>query len=62
MFGLIARAVVAEIARASEKGSRVLHFSVQSDHVHLLCEADDGVSPVDARESPCGILPKAPRA
>src|SRR5689334_16370122 len=32
------------IARASEKGFRVLHFSVQANHLHLIVEADDGVS------------------
>jgi putative transposase len=29
------------IARASEKGFRVVHFSVQGNHVHLIVEADD---------------------
>jgi REP element-mobilizing transposase RayT len=31
-------------ARASEKGFRLLHFSVQGNHVHLIVEADDGVA------------------
>ena len=39
---VVARAVVAELARASTKGFRVLHYSVQNDHVHLLAEGDDG--------------------
>jgi len=34
--------VVAEIARASAKGFRVLHYSVQTDHLHLVAEAEDG--------------------
>ena len=29
------------IARASEKGLRVLHFSVQANHLHLIVEADE---------------------
>lgn len=29
------------LAKASRKGLRVLHFSVQADHVHLLVEAED---------------------
>jgi putative transposase len=31
-----------ELARASEKGFRLIDFSVQDDHVHLLAEADSG--------------------
>ena len=31
-------------ARSSAKGFRLLHFSVQSNHVHLIVEADDGVA------------------
>lgn len=31
-------------ARASEKGFRLLHFSVQSNHLHFIAEADDGVA------------------
>ena len=27
-----------------EKGFRLLHFSVQENHVHLIVEADDGVA------------------
>jgi hypothetical protein len=34
-------AVRAAIARASSARFRVLHFSAQSDHLHLLVEADD---------------------
>lgn len=40
----VAAVVIAEIARASEKGLRVLHHSVQDDHLHLIAEADDGKS------------------
>jgi REP element-mobilizing transposase RayT len=29
------------IARSSTRSFRILHFSVQSDHVHLIVEADD---------------------
>ena len=35
--------VRAEIARASRDGFRVVHFSVQTNHLHLLVEADAGV-------------------
>jgi REP element-mobilizing transposase RayT len=35
-FGAIRRA----LARASDDGFRLLHFSVQADHVHLLVEAE----------------------
>jgi REP element-mobilizing transposase RayT len=31
-------------ARASEKGFRLLHFSVQGNHLHLIVEADDDVA------------------
>lgn len=41
---VVARVVVGEISRASTKGFRVLHFSVQEDHVHLIAEGDDGLS------------------
>ena len=34
-------AVRVMIARASEKGLRVLHFSVQANHLHLIVEADE---------------------
>lgn len=37
----IAKAVAGAIAKASRAGFRVLHFSVQSNHVHLLVEAGD---------------------
>lgn len=40
----VAPMVIREIRRASEKGLRVLHFSVQKDHVHLIVEADDAKS------------------
>lgn len=40
----VAAAVIAQIARASEKGLRVLHHSVEDDHLHLIVEADDGKS------------------
>jgi putative transposase len=33
-----------EIARASAKGLRLIDFSVQEDHLHLLVEADDAKS------------------
>ena len=38
----MAKVVVAEIARASTKGFRVIEHSVQSNHVHIVAEADDG--------------------
>jgi REP element-mobilizing transposase RayT len=31
-------------ARASEKGFRLLHFSVQGNHLHFIAEADDGAA------------------
>jgi putative transposase len=34
-------AVWAMLARASEKGLRLLHYSVQANHLHLIVEADD---------------------
>ncbi|MDB4934006.1 MAG: hypothetical protein JWP87_978 [Labilithrix sp.] len=37
-------ALRAIFARASEKGFRLVHFSVQGNHVHLIVEADDGVA------------------
>src|SRR5688572_9063308 len=37
---VVARVVIAEIARASSKGFRVIHFSVQNDHLHLIAEGD----------------------
>src|SRR4029079_2948929 len=33
-----------EIRRASAKGFRVLHFSIQDNHLHLVAEADDGTA------------------
>lgn len=41
---LLANVVVAEMRRASAKGFRVLHYSVQDNHVHLIAEGDDGAS------------------
>lgn len=41
---LVVNVVRAEIKRASVKGFRVLQFSVQHDHLHLLAEADDGTA------------------
>jgi putative transposase len=40
VFAVIER----EIRRASERGLRVVHFSVQRNHVHMIVEAADGVS------------------
>ena len=37
-------ALRAVFARSSEKGFRLLHYSVQGNHVHLIAEADDGVA------------------
>jgi REP element-mobilizing transposase RayT len=37
-------AIRAVLARSSEKGFRLLHFSVQGNHMHLIVEADDGVA------------------
>jgi REP element-mobilizing transposase RayT len=34
----------AVFARSSEKGFRLLQFSVQGNHLHLIVEADDGVA------------------
>lgn len=33
--------VYGELSRASEKGFRLVDFSIQDDHVHLIVEADD---------------------
>ena len=38
---LVFRAIESSLARASHSGLRVLHFSVQRDHVHLVVEAAD---------------------
>lgn len=38
---VVTRVVLAELARASEKGFRLIDFSVQDDHLHLLAEGDD---------------------
>ena len=35
-------AVVHELGLAAARGVRVLHYSVQHDHLHLIVEADDG--------------------
>jgi putative transposase len=40
----VALVIHGEIARASVKGLRVLDFSVQDDHLHLIVEADDAES------------------
>jgi putative transposase len=40
----VAGVVIRQIGRASEKGLRVLHHSVQEDHLHLIVEADDAES------------------
>lgn len=41
----VLRAVVARLRRASEgEDFRVLHYSVQADHLHLIVEASDGAS------------------
>jgi REP element-mobilizing transposase RayT len=36
--------IFAEILRASSRGFRVVQFSVQGNHLHLIVEADDGVA------------------
>jgi REP element-mobilizing transposase RayT len=38
------RAMRALFARASEKGLRLLHFSVQGNHLHMIVEANEGVA------------------
>jgi len=35
------RPIVLELARASRSWLRIVHFSVQRDHIHLIVEADD---------------------
>ena len=35
-------AIVRELALATARGVRVLHYSIQHDHIHLLVEAEDG--------------------
>lgn len=40
----VAAVVVDEIRRASTKGFRLLHFSIQENHLHVIAEADDGVA------------------
>jgi REP element-mobilizing transposase RayT len=37
-------AIRAVLARASEKGLRLLHFTVQGNHLHMIVEADEGLS------------------
>src|SRR5262245_34496270 len=36
--------VLAELARATDKGFRLLHYSVQDDHLHAIAEADDATA------------------
>lgn len=39
------RVLTSAIAAARDRfGCRIVHFSIQSNHVHLICEADDQVS------------------
>lgn len=33
-----------EIARVSTKGFRLLHYSIQANHLHVIAEAEDGVA------------------
>ena len=33
--------IVASLTRATERGARIVHYSVQRDHLHLIVEADD---------------------
>ena len=35
-------AIVHELAAVAKRGARVLHYSVQHDHLHLIVEAEDG--------------------
>ena len=35
-------AILHELAAAAARGVRVLHYSIQHDHVHLIVEAEDG--------------------
>jgi len=37
-------AIRAVLARSSEKGFRLLHFSIMHDHLHLMVEADSGLA------------------
>ena len=37
-------AIRALFARASEKGLRLLHFSVQGNHLHMIVEANEGLA------------------
>jgi REP element-mobilizing transposase RayT len=37
-------ALLAIFKRSSEKGFRLLHFSVQGNHLHIIVEGDDGVA------------------
>jgi putative transposase len=41
---VLAKTVLALLARASGKGFRLLQYSIQEDHLHLIAEADDGLS------------------
>ena len=40
----VQKAVLTELSRASEKGFRLLHYSVQDDHLHSIAEADDAAA------------------
>jgi len=42
--GVVFRVVEREIRGASRRGLRIVHFSVQRDHVHMIVEASDGPS------------------
>jgi REP element-mobilizing transposase RayT len=36
--------ILTEIRRVSAQGFRVVHFSIQTNHLHLIVEADDGAA------------------
>ena len=38
------RELVEAVRRSRREGFRIVHYSVQTDHVHLIVEADDGAS------------------
>lgn len=42
--GVVFRIVEREIRRASRRGLRIVHFSVQRDRIHMIVEAADGES------------------
>jgi REP element-mobilizing transposase RayT len=53
------RALTAAIAAARDRfGCRIIHFSIQTNHVHLLCEAKDRVS---LSRGICGLLVRMAR-